>query len=890
MKKKHLKILTLSLATLLLLLAAGNFGLNFWLKNNLPSYIKSNSTYLISYKKLDVDLGTGNINATGVTVNNQNPDSRKDLGIQGTVDSLSISRLGIYDLLFNKSISTADLQLVRPHLNIILPRPEKEKRSGKSNPVKFKNILIKDGQIRVFRSNSEKFVAVKDLDLTLTDFRLTEGSGKQQLPFTFKKYQLSGSDLYFQPDQVYAFTAGSVATVNGKIRIQEFALKPLMSFQNFLLAFPKKRNLFDVKAKEITFTDLQLKNDRLSLQDATLTRPDIVMFTTDSKSKEKKRSFTYEVELGNVLFDQGTIDIRKKSGNRLFKAGNLTMKISELLLNDETAKGNIPFNYKDFNIAGKEIFYASPNEQVMLGTVSIDPKSAMLKRIVVKPLSTGGDRTKLDLSAASLQLKVNRWEFIKNDLDVDVEHIVIDQLNGTIKSGNRPKNNNTGFAGIHFPLKIKRINLKNSNIILDQKNQPLSFKDLNANIWNIEMNAETVKDKIPFKTGNYSLTTRNFAYQTEFYRLSASFVKINKDHLHVSKFVMKPTVTRAQFIRAIPVEKDLYDIEARKVEAKGKWDLVSDRQFLDIQMLTLDQVNANIFRSKIPKDDLTEKPMYSALLRSIKFPLVVHELSIRNSLLVYEEDTKKSDGPGKLTFNNFSLNAKNLNSGKGSGKPTRIPISITCNFMNASPMKVSWVLDTASQKDAFSIAGNISDLPASRINPFIEPYLKIQATGLISDLIFDFTGTKKGIGGTLKMVHQNLKIGILKETGEKNKLLSAVANIFVKTDSGNYPASVEVADVERDPTKSFFNLFWRGIEQGLKKTLLGNSAPKTEQAVKNTVENTKSALEQNKVELKETKAEAQEKIDNVKQKVKEKKEAVKEKGFFKNIFKKKSED
>ena len=33
-----------------------NFGLNLWLKYQLPNYIKNNSDYKISYKTLDVDL------------------------------------------------------------------------------------------------------------------------------------------------------------------------------------------------------------------------------------------------------------------------------------------------------------------------------------------------------------------------------------------------------------------------------------------------------------------------------------------------------------------------------------------------------------------------------------------------------------------------------------------------------------------------------------------------------------------------------------------------------------------------------------------------------------------------------------------------------------------
>ena len=842
----------------------------------------------MNYKTMDVDLGTGNIFSTGISINTQNPQNQEIIGLQGTIDTLSISRLGIYDLIFNKNISTSKISLASPDLNIILANKKEDKSGKKKNPLAFDKIKITNGNIRIFRPTKQKFLSVKDLNLNVDDLILAGKSEEGQLPFSFDTYDLSAKNFFFRPDNVYAFTANYITTTEGQMSIKDFAMIPLLSYQNFTKFFPKKRNLFDVKASEMSFKDIIFKGKQLSLSDVRFEKPDIKMYTTNVKPKEKKKSFTYEVNLENVLLNNAAIDIRKPTGSPLFGAENLTMQINRLVMDDQTAKGNIPFNYDDFNIKGKNITYFSPTQNVAVANLVIRPKAADLRTVVVRPTTIRSDKTSLDLTANQLNLRMNNWEFIDNKLKLDIQNVLVDQLNGTIRTAKNVKKKKPAFEGIHFPLIVKNVALKNSNLTVENKDQPLVFKDLNANIENIELNETTIKDNLPFKTGNYSLTTRNFNYKTKFYNLSASLLKLNKNIVTISNFAVKPTVSRAQFIRMIPTEKDLYDLKVSQVEAKGKWDLVSANKFLDLENVTLNNIDANIFRSKIPNDDLTEKPMYSELLRSIKFPMFVNNLDIKNSLLVYEEDTKKSDGPGKLTFNDFNLNVKNLNSGKMKGKPTQVPITINCRFMNASPMKVNWSFDTAKMNDAFAISGNISDLPASRINPFIEPYLKVRATGLISDLIFDFKGTKRGIYGKLKMVNKDLKISVLKQTGEKNKILSAIANVFVRTNSGKYPESVEVEEVERDNTKSFFNLFWRGIEQGLKKTLIGKIAPKAEESVKKTVDNTKTALEQNKKELEQTKVEVKEKVQEVKGKIKEKKEAVKKKGIINNIFKKKS--
>lgn len=314
---------------------------------------------------------------------------------------------------------------------------------------------------------------------------------------------------------------------------------------------------------------------------------------------------------------------------------------------------------------------------------------------------------------------------------------------------------------------------------------------------------------------------------------------------------MLPKLSRSQFIRAIPTEKDLYTIKAKQISMLGKSDFFSRHKVIDASAVTIESMDANIFRSKIPKDDQSIKPMYSELLRRIKIPVTVREFNIRNSKLVYEEDTQKSDGPGKLIFSKFNLNAKNLNSNKIKGKPTKIPITINCKFFDISPMNISWNLDTANLSDAFTIKGNVSNLPASSVNPFVEPYLKIQTRGEIQNIVFDFRGNKSVLDGTFGMSHKNLNVSILKNTGEKDKLLSAVANIFVRTNSKNYAEKVIVDGVKRDPTKSFFNLLWKGIEEGLKKTLISKNVEQSEKSIKKTIEEVKKTSKDVKTKVKE---------------------------------------
>ncbi len=823
MKKRIPRFVLWTLAGLLLLLLVANLGINFWLKKKLPGYIKGNTEYIVSYKTLEVDLLTGNIHSTGLSVNSQHPGDKNTIGLQGTIDTLSVSRLGIYDYLVHKSVSSTQLNMIRPLLNVTLAKPVDDRTGKKRNPVTFRNINIKDGDIRIYQHTGRKFFSVRQLDLEVNNLKMTEESVEQKLPFVFDNYKIRGNHFFFRPDPIYAITAREIRTEEQNMKVKDFALIPLLNYSQLQQYYPKKRNLMKLEVPDMRFKNLSLKRNQLTLHGVEMNQPVLTMTTSQGNNKNKKKSFRYDVLLDNVQLNNARIQILNPSGNQIFAAQKLNMDIDKLKMNDETARGNIPFNYDSFRIRGKRLHYFTGREKIQVADIFLNPDKADLRSINIT--SAAPSSSQISLQVPRLRLNVDHWEFVNDKLKMEVRDILVTNPKGKWLTAAPQKKANPDFSFLQLPMRIRNVELQDADLTVGNKEKPIVVQGANAELHHVEMNNQTVKDSWPFRTRNYQFSAKSFLYTIPFYTLSATNIKADKNKAELRNFSMKPTVSRAQFIRQIPTERDLYDLKAQQVQASGTWDLVSGKKFIELDRLLLNGVDANIFRSKIPADDLKEKPLYSALLRSIRFPVFVKTLKLQNSRLVYEEDTKKSDGPGKLIFSNFELLGHNINS-RIAGRPTQIPLDVRCRFMDVSPMQVRWTLDTASPQDAFSIAGNITGLPAQQINTFIEPYLKIRATGRINDLSFDFKGNRVGLGGVLRMKHENLKVEVLKKDGDKNEVLSAVANIFVRSDSEKFPASVPVKEVERDKTKSFFNLFWKGIEQGLKKTLLGSGPAK----------------------------------------------------------------
>ncbi|MEA1850815.1 hypothetical protein U9K52_18020 [Chryseobacterium sp. MHB01] len=886
--KKWVKKLLVGLGVLLVIILLANFGLNIWLKTRLPDYIKNNTDYKVSYKSLEVDLLSGNILATKISVNNKNPQNNNVIGLQGTIDTLKISRFGIYDAVFNKQISSSDLLLSKPNLNVILAKPVDDKTGKKRNPVKFENIRINDGDVSVFRHTKQKFLSVQDLDLYVENLQLTEESVEDKLPVVFDAYDIKGKNFFVRPDDVYALKIDAIRTSDGQMTVDNFQLVPVLDFEQFKKYYPKKNKLFQFAIKKMEFKDLVLKKNKLSLSNASFYEPNLLMYTTDVVPVRVKKPSDLELDLENIKMSNATIQVMKPDGNKLLYAKNLNVDVNQLRFDKETREALIPVGYKNFQISGRDVLFSN-HQDFTIGIISLNPKKGELRNVSVVPNGSAPEKTSMNLLTDYIRFTINKWDFTDKKMNLDVNEVLMSRVKGKITAGtgktvNRKKHN---FNGIQFPIIIRKVVLQNSDIIYSKNNQPLSFQDLNATVNDIQLINKKDNSGIEAKISKYAVSTKNFGYKTKFYNMTAGFLKLDQNTINVTAFAMKPLVSRAQFIKMIPVESDLYDITANQIAANGTWDLFSDQKLIRASNVTIRNADANIFRSKIPEDDPKEKPLYSRMLRSIKIPMVVNNLNLKDSKLVYEEDTPESAGPGKLTFSNFNMNVKNLNSAKIKGNPTRVDIKINCSFMNFAPLSVNWNFDVADQGDRFAISGRTTNLPATGINPFIRPYLHVTATGTIQEMLFNFRGNPKGLDGKFNLKHKDLKVTILdKENKDKKGFLTAVANLLVKSDSGKLPEDVDVEDVERDPTKSFFNLFWKGIEQGLKKTLIGINIDKA----KKTVDKTAAAVKNVKQDVKEMKASAKEVGQAIKknpetEKVKE--NDKENKGFLKGVFRKK---
>lgn len=351
----------------------------------------------------------------------------------------------------------------------------------------------------------------------------------------------------------------------------------------------------------------------------------------------------------------------------------------------------------------------------------------------------------------------------------------------------------------------------------------LSASNINIALDGIAITDDILERKIPFAYKNYSFRCDSLYFKPNLqYHMRTGVLETTNDGFSVTALEYLSDMSRASFVKSIATERDMYNIKVDKLHLSDlAWGFrANDSLFVHTGKLQLDRVWANIFRDKRVADDPRKKKLYNALLRELPFDLRIDTLAVRNSTLEYEEQVGEG-GPGKLRWSPLNLTATNLRSGLGRKKLGDVKIRIAANFMDVAPMQADWSFNVLDRSDGFRIRGSIRKFPVEELTAFVKPYMNFTGKGTLDEVYFDFKGNDDGSKGNFGINYDHLKFTVYKKDDrkEKNKFLTAVARLFVKKDSDEKVKQTEI-EVERQKDRSFYNLFWKSIAEGLKKILL----------------------------------------------------------------------
>lgn len=379
-------------------------------------------------------------------------------------------------------------------------------------------------------------------------------------------------------------------------------------------------------------------------------------------------------------------------------------------------------------------------------------------------------------------------------------------------------------------VKIERFNIQNGEIIIkdiDNDSILLSAERLTANIMDIGLDSSLVKNRIPFNYGDYNLSYNDLFYSMGKYEnLKIGSASVTQDKAVFNQMKMYTKYSKEKYDKMIPIERDHFDVSISSLVIETRefgYDKESKFYFRSPK-ITLENPEMHIYRNKLIADDFKRKSLYGKMLRELKFDLTLSSIQLKNATIIYSEKVNLDMPAGVLSFTKMNADIKNISNTYSESEKTTLDIDAV--FMASTPLKVNWYFDVNDVNDAFVFKVDIGKLPAADLDPFSQPNLKVKLEGELLKTYATVSGDANTSRVDIRANYEDFKVDILEGDGQKkNKVLSALANLFIAKDSNKASDGFREGDkqgIERDHTKSIFNFLWLSIKSGLVSLLTGN--------------------------------------------------------------------
>lgn len=428
--------------------------------------------------------------------------------------------------------------------------------------------------------------------------------------------------------------------------------------------------------------------------------------------------------------------------------------------------------------------------------------------------------------------------FIINDIhyldllftgNIDIEAISLNKLQAAFKTAQIDStliDHKVAGKKLGLAIILKDLVLNESHITIHDGQTDsllLSLKNFNLDVSDIEVSDRTIAHSIPFIGEDYDVQSDSIFIKISPYE-NLQIAQVNGDHNYtfLSGITYGTTLSKTDFDAGLIEEKDHYSIFIDSVqfqnlglESTGQEDLIS----FSAQKISIVQPKIGIYRNKLLPDSYSEKPMYSSLLRESPINIQIDSLQLKDAQFTYVERSKWENKGGKLEFNKMNVDITRL----GNTYKNDTQVRLTTLFMGSAPFEGTWSFNVLDPNDVFTFEGELHGLALNELNAFTQPYADTRLEGIMQDVYFNIYGNGDTSTVDLKCKFNDVSIFLLKPgTRKKKKLLSALANVLVSTNSkhrGEDFKQVSV-NVQRDKTKSSWNYIFKNIEEGMKKVLL----------------------------------------------------------------------
>lgn len=544
------------------------------------------------------------------------------------------------------------------------------------------------------------------------------------------------------------------------------------------------------------------------------------------------------INAGEIIIEQGNLFFSDKSGQPHTGLRDISINLKNFRIDSTRNYQNIiSYFMKDIVAKVKEVYVQGDNN---LATFTDVEYNAPEKLIRLKKFQQKNNKDKLvfDINNTAIN-NIATDSFILNQ-QLKAGELISD--GGLLTFYRKPIKNadTTGKDEVEIDNNyfnealLDKVSVGNTKIVIYNKEKP---NDEPFILTNVKFNAADIQKlhsgtsiKNLISSSNWSLSADGFSLMTEDkrYKMNVGAFDINNGNssMRIKNFSMIPMFTEAAFSKSLKHQEDLYNLEFKNIVLAGidTRKLVTQKR-LEAETATLQPV-LKIYRDRTVAPDSSSKigNYPHQLLQKIKVPFAVKKIFVKNGYVSYKEKGDLSKKTGTVFFKNINGTISNITNIKELiSKNNTLTLDANTSFMGLSQLHSVWKLTLNSSNGGFEVSGEAGAFNAPDINSMIEPLgMASIKTGKVNKLTFNLRGTDYMARGSSVLLYEDLKVELLKKDSgdiKKKGLMSLLTNALIK-DANPQNGTVRTGDInyQRDIYKSFFNLLWKSIFSGIKKT------------------------------------------------------------------------
>ena len=381
---------------------------------------------------------------------------------------------------------------------------------------------------------------------------------------------------------------------------------------------------------------------------------------------------------------------------------------------------------------------------------------------------------------------------------------------------------------------LNKVSIGNTKILIYNKNKP---GDEPFTLTNVKFSANDIQKlhsgtsiRNLISSSNWQLSADGFSFMSKDkrYKMNLGAFDINNGNssIRIKNFNMTPVQSETAFMNSLTRQEDMYGLEVKNILLSGiDTRLLLTEKKLEAALATL-QPTFKAYRDRTIAPDLSSKvgKYPHQLLQKIDFPFNIKKIIVKDGTVTYREKSDQSNKTGTVFFKNINGTIINVtNMSDVINKNNLLVLNAAASFMGLSQMQTTWKLQLNNPKGAFEVSGSATGFNAPLLNPMVEALgMTSIKSGKVNGLTFNITGDNLTAKGSTVLLYEDLQVELLKkDSADKKKkgFMTLLTNALIKDKNpiNGITRSGEI-NYERDITKSFFNLIWKSVFSGMKKT------------------------------------------------------------------------